>query len=89
MLKDDLYIKRTELNVLMDNFCLTSEIVVRKAREFEELANKVYGIKDGAYWMKRANSLEKLLKDVQAFCPVVQKNEIVEILKVEEVLLRG
>ena len=87
MIKDELDIKRDELNVLMENFCLNSEVVVKKAREFEELANKIYGIKDGAFWMKRAKSLEKLLRDVQAFCPVVQKNEIEEILKVEEAVL--
>jgi hypothetical protein len=85
MLKDELDTKRYELNVLMENFCLTSDAVVKKAREFEELANKIYGVKDGAYWMKRAKRLEKLLKDVQAFCPVIQKNEINQILKVEEV----
>jgi hypothetical protein len=87
MLKDELDIKRTELNVLMDNFCLTSEVVVKKAREFENLANRIYGVKDGAYWMKRAKSLEKILSHVQAFCPLVQSIEIAEILKVEEIVL--
>lgn len=79
---EQLELKRTELNILMENFCLSSELVVKKAREFEELANKTYEIKDGAYWMKRAKNLEKVLRDVQAFCPVIQRNDIEEMLKV-------
>jgi hypothetical protein len=48
MEKEQLEIKRAELKIYIDNFNLSSEAVVRKAREFENLANKVYDIKDGA-----------------------------------------
>jgi hypothetical protein len=60
------------------------KVVVRKAREFEELVNKVYGIKDGAYWMQRAKNLEGILKEVEAFCPAGYKYEIKKVLKVEQ-----
>jgi hypothetical protein len=81
---EQLEFKRAELNILLENFSLSSESVVEKAREFEELANKTYGIKDGVYWMQRAMELERLLREVQVFCPIIQKNEIEEMLKVEE-----
>jgi hypothetical protein len=64
-----LELKRAELKILIDNFHLSSEAVVRKAREFEDLSNKVYGIKDGAYWMGRSKNLEGLLREASAFCP--------------------
>ena len=83
MKKDQLELKRRELNTLLDNFNLTSEFVVKKAREFEELANKTYGIKDGAYWMQRYKKIEGLLKQVEGFCPAGYRSEIAEALKVE------
>ena len=83
MEKDQLELKRLELNTLIDNFNLTSEFVVKKAREFEELANKTYGIKDGAYWMQRYKRIEELLKQVNGYCPARFKSEIAEALKVE------
>lgn len=82
MEKELLELKRDELKIFIDNFQLSSEVVVRKAREFEELANKVYGIKDGAYWMQRAKNLEGLLNEVEAFCPAGYRNEIKKVLEV-------
>lgn len=61
MEKEQLEIKRAELKIYIDSFNLSSEAVVNKAMEFENLANKVYEIKDGAYWMKRSKELEDLL----------------------------
>jgi hypothetical protein len=37
--KEQLEIKRAELRIYIDNFNLSSEAVVKKAREFEELEN--------------------------------------------------
>lgn len=37
---DELEIKRSELNMLVSNFKLNCDIVVKKAREFEEFANR-------------------------------------------------
>lgn len=68
---EKLEIKRAELNSLVNNCSLSCEIVVRKAREFEELANKTYGLRDGSYWMQRSRKLEKLLRDVTGFCLAV------------------
>jgi hypothetical protein len=84
MKKDALEQKRAELIALVDNFYLASEVVVKKAREFEALANKVYGVKDGAFWMQRANRLEKLLNEVSVFCPAGYKSEIAKALRMEE-----
>ena len=53
---------------------------MKKAREFENLANKIYEIKDGAYWMKRSKELEDLLKEVSAFCPAGYKYEIDRVI---------
>lgn len=74
--------KRNELNFFIDNLCLSSEAVVKKAREFEDLANKTYNIKDGAYWMQKAKSLEVLLNQVQIYCPENYKTEIEKVLMV-------
>lgn len=74
--KELLESKRDELKTFIDNFHLSSEAVVKKAREFEELANKVYGIKDGVYWMQRAKLLEGLLREAEAFCPSGYKHEL-------------
>jgi hypothetical protein len=76
MENNQLEIKRAELKILLDNFQLSSEAVVKKAREFEDLANKVYGIKDGAYWMQRSRRVEGLLKDALAYCPAGYRSEI-------------
>lgn len=76
MEKEQLEIKRAELNIYIENFNLSSDAVVKKAREFETLANKIYGIKDGAYWMSRTRMLEELLKEVSVFCPAGYKCEI-------------
>jgi hypothetical protein len=84
MEKELLELKRDELKTFIDNFQLSSEVVVRKAREFEDMANKVYGIKDGAYWMQRAKNLEGILNEVEAFCLVGYSNEIKKILEVEQ-----
>jgi predicted nucleotidyltransferase component of viral defense system len=81
---EQLELKRAELKTFIDNFHLSSEAVVRKAREFEELANKVYAIKDGAYWMRRAKNLESLLCEVSAFCPAGFKHEINKALEFEQ-----
>lgn len=51
-------------------------MVVKKAREFEDLANKVYGVKDGAYWMHKSKKLEGLLKGTLVFYPAGYKHEI-------------
>jgi hypothetical protein len=80
MEKEELEIKRAELKIYIDSFNLSSEAVVKKAREFESLANKIYEIKDGDYWMKRSMELEDLLKEVSAFCPAGYKYEIKKIL---------
>jgi hypothetical protein len=80
--KEELEIKRKELVTLVDNFCLSSETVVKMAREFEEMANKVYDIRDGAYWMNRAKKLENLLNEVQVHCPEKHKTEIEKVLRV-------
>lgn len=84
MEKEQLEIKRAELRTFIDNFQLSSEVVVRKAREFEDLANKVYGIKDGAYWMLRSRRLEGLLREAAVFCPAGYKYEIGRALEVEQ-----
>lgn len=83
MEKEQLEIKRAELKVYIDNFNLSSDAVVRKAREFENIANKIYGIKDGAYWMDRSKKLESLLNEVSAFCPAGYKYEIEKVLGIE------
>lgn len=83
MQKEQLELKRSELNLFLDNFSLSSEVVVKKAREFEELANRIYKIKDGAFWMVRAKKLEGLLKEVADLCPENYKNEIKMTLEVE------
>jgi hypothetical protein len=80
MEKEQLEIKRAELKVYIDNFNLSSEVVVKKAKEFEDLANSVYGIKDGAYWMQRCRKLEGLLGEVTCFCPSGYKYEIEKAL---------
>lgn len=80
MEKEQLEIKRAELRILIDNFNLSSEAVVKKAREFEELANRVYVIRDGAYWMSRTKKLENLLREVSVFCPAGYKYEIEKVL---------
>lgn len=80
---EGLELKRAELKILVDNFHLSSEVVVRKAREFEELANKGYGIKDGAYWMQRAKRLEGILSEVWAFCPAEYRDGIKKTLEAE------
>ncbi|MDP4146946.1 MAG: hypothetical protein Q8936_21150 [Bacillota bacterium] len=80
MEKEQLEIKRAELNIYIENFNLSSEAVVKKAREFETLANKIYGIKDGAYWMSRAKELEDLLREVSVFCPAWYKDGIEKVL---------
>jgi hypothetical protein len=80
MEKEQLEIKRAELKVYLDNFNLSSEAVVKKAREFEDLANRVYGIKDGAYWMQRCGRMEGLLGEVSPFCPAGYKYEIEKAL---------
>lgn len=82
MSKEQLEIKRNKLNLFIDNFCLSSEIVVKAAMEFEELANKTYGIKDSAYWMQRTMKLETLLREVEAYCPEKYKIEIENGIKV-------
>jgi hypothetical protein len=85
MMEKELFeLKRDELKIFIDNFHLSSEAVVSKAREFEDLANKVYRIKDGAYWMQRAKNLEGLLNEVEAFCPAGYKNEIKKVLELEQ-----
>jgi len=76
MEKEQLEIKRAELKIYIDNFNLSSEAVVKKAREFEDLANRVYGIKDGSYWMQRCRKIEGLLREVSQFCPSGYKYEI-------------
>jgi hypothetical protein len=78
--KEQLEIRRAELKVYIDNFNLSSEAVVKKAREFENLANKTYDIKDGSYWMDRSKKLESLLNEVSAFCPAGYKCEIEKVL---------
>lgn len=83
MQKEQLELKRSELNLFLDNFSLSSEVVVKKAREFEELANRIYKIKDGAFWMERAKKLEGLLKEAADLCPENYKNEIKMTLEVE------
>jgi hypothetical protein len=84
MEKEQLEIKRAELKVYLDNFNLSSEAVVKKAREFEDLANKVYGIKDGVYWMERAKKMEGLLQEVLPFCPAGYKHEIERSMEIEQ-----
>lgn len=74
--------KRNELYLFIDNFSLSSEAVVKKAREFEELANKAYEIKDGIYWMQRAKNLEALLNEVEVYFPEKYKREIEKVLEV-------
>jgi hypothetical protein len=81
MEKEQLEVKRAELKIYIDNFNLSSEAVVRKAREFEKLANKAYGVKDGAYWMERSRKLEELLREAAEFCPAGHKHEIAQALK--------
>lgn len=81
---EQLELKRAELKTLIDNFHLSSEAVVRKAREFEDLSNKVYGIKDGAYWMRRSKKLEGLLMETSAFCPAGHKYEIEKALEFDQ-----
>lgn len=83
LMKKKLESKRVELTVLVDNFCLSSDIVVRKAREFEELANESYAVKDGAYWMQRALKLSRILSEVEGYCPMQYKDEIAKLLKME------
>jgi hypothetical protein len=83
MNKEQLEIKRAELKIFIDNFSLSSEAVVRKAREFEDLANKVYKIKDGSYWMERSKKLEGLLQEVLPFCPAGYKFEIEKSMEIE------
>jgi hypothetical protein len=80
MEREELEIKRAELKLLMEHFQLSSEAVVKKAREFEDLANKVYGIKDGAYWLQRTLKLEGLLREVSCFCPAGYRAEIERML---------
>jgi hypothetical protein len=80
MENEQLEVKRAELKILIDNFNLSSEAVVKKAREFEDLANSVYGIKDGAYWMQRCRKMEGLLREVSPFCPAGDKYEIEKAL---------
>jgi hypothetical protein len=80
--KELLELKRDELVTFIDNFHLSSDAVVKKAREFEELANKVYGVKDGAYWRQRTKKLEELLKEASVFCPAGYKYEIERALEV-------
>lgn len=80
MEKEQLEIKRAELNIYIENFNLSSNAVVKKAREFETLANKIYGIKDGAYWMSRTKKLEDILREVSVFCPAGYKYEIEKAL---------
>jgi hypothetical protein len=74
--ENQLEIKRTELKILLDNFQLSSDTVVKKAREFEDLANKVYVVKDGAYWMQRSRKVEGLLKEALVYCPAGYRYEI-------------
>lgn len=81
MEREQLEIKRAELKVYIDNFNLSSEAVVKKAREFEDLANRVYGIKDVAYWMQRCRRMEGLLREVSTFCPAGYKYEIEKALE--------
>jgi hypothetical protein len=81
MEREHLEIKRAELKVYLDNFNLSSEAVVKKAREFEDLANRVYEIKDGAYWMQRCGKMEGILREVSPFCPAGYKFEIVKALE--------
>jgi hypothetical protein len=73
--------KRIELNIFIDNCALSSETVVKKAREFEELANRSYDIKDAVYWMRRAKRLEILLQEAREYCPDNCKVEIEKVLK--------
>lgn len=80
MEKEQLEIKRAELKLLMEHFQLSSEAVVKKAREYEDLANKVYDIKDGAYWLQRTQKLEWLLREVSCFCPAGYRVEIERML---------
>jgi hypothetical protein len=83
MNQEQLEIKKAELKIFIDNFSLSSEAVVRKAREFEDLANKVYEIKDGVYWMQRSNKLEGLLQEVLPFCPAGYKHEIEKSMELD------
>ena len=79
---EQLELKRAELSLYIDNFNLSSEAVLRKAREFEDLANRIYGVRDGAYWLERSKKLEGLLREVWAFCPARHRNEIARVLEV-------
>jgi hypothetical protein len=83
MKKNELELKRRELMILIDNFCLSSELVVSKAREFEDLSNEFYNLKDGAYWMQQSVKMAQLLKEVEIYCPIQYKNEIAKLLIVE------
>jgi hypothetical protein len=66
------------------NKSITQFILLKKAREFVDLANKVYAIKDETYWMQRSKKLEGLLREASAFCPAGYKYEIEKALEIEQ-----
>lgn len=84
MIKEQLEQKREELYVLINNLHISSDTVLKKSMEFEELANKAYIVKNEAYWRNRAYRLERVLKKMEKFCPEGYRDELAAALTIGE-----
>ncbi len=73
---------RKEMHELIDKYGLDDERTVAKSQELDEVLNEIERLKKEAiYWLKAANETLKLLEEIEGFCPVLQRNEIAELLK--------